>query len=159
MHKTLLGFLAGICISASALAQGPRPLDDAELATVSGRDGISIMVDLRLNQAALTDPAQASYLSLGFKGVDSKTNYLVFKNPHGALFIGGITIDMGKRTDGGSDYVAVGLPGHLMFGNVGFDSLNAQDNPLTVVPFNETLGGLNINGKMSMTGQLRLWTH
>lgn len=159
MYKTLLSFLAGICINADALAHGMRPLDDGELSKVSGKDGIGIAVDLRLNMASFTDPSANSNISLGFQGEDGKTNYLVIKNPRGALGIFALGINVAKRPDSGSDYVAVSLPGTVLFNNFGFESLNAQDNPATVVPFDQTLGGLSINGKMSMTGQLRLWAH
>ncbi|HJV52904.1 MAG TPA: DUF6160 family protein [Noviherbaspirillum sp.] len=158
MFKKPLCFVAGICIGAGAYAQGLRPLDDGELSKVSGKDGVGIMMDLQLNMTTLNDPNANSHIALGFKGADGKTNYIVVKNPRGALFTG-VAIDVKKRTDGGGDYVSLKLPSDAVFSNFGFESLNAQDNPATIVPFNQTLGGLKIDGKMSMTGELRLWSH
>lgn len=158
MYKKLLSFVAGLCVSAGALAQGLRPLDDGELSKVSGKDGLGIMMDLQVNMTSLTDASANSHVALGFKGEDGKTNYIVVKNPRGALFTG-IGIDVKKRTDGGPDYVAVKLPSDSIFSNFGFESISAQPDPTAVVPFNQTLGGLKIDGKMSMTGELRLWSH
>ncbi|MGE5621965.1 MAG: DUF6160 family protein [Bacillota bacterium] len=160
MYKRLLSLVVGIGISCGVPAQGLKPLDDGELSTVSGKDGVGIVMDLRLNMTSLTDSGSNSHIALGFKGEDGKTNYIVVKNPRGALFAG-VAIDVKKRTDGGPDYAAVKLPSEAVFSNFGFESLNAQDNPnpATAVPFNQTLGGLKIDGKMSMTGELRLWPH
>lgn len=158
MYKKLLSFIVGIGISVGSLAQGLRPLEDSELSKVSGKDGLGIMMDLQVNMTSLNDPNANSHIALGFKGEDGKTNYIVVKNPRGALFTG-VAIDIKKRTDGGPDYIAVKLPSDAVFSNFGFESLNAQDNPATIVPFNQTLGGLKIDGKMSMTGELRLWSH
>lgn len=158
MYKRAFILIAGIGISCGVLAQGLKPLDDSELSKVAGKDGVSIMMDLRLNMATLDDPNTNSHIALSFKGEDGKANYIVVKNPRGALFTG-VAIDVKKRTDGGPDYIAVKLPSDTIFANFGFESINAQNDPTTVIPFNQTLGGLKIDGRMSMTGELRLWPH
>jgi hypothetical protein len=62
-----------------------------------------------------------------------------------------------NRSDGGGDYIAIGLPGYVRYTNFGFESLSVQTDPNAPVTGN--LGSFNINGNISLQGQVRLWSH
>jgi hypothetical protein len=140
-----------LCVAAHAQ---PSALDDASLAQVSGRDGVSFAMHLALN-----DPAQSvsadSRLSLGFH-VDGNDTYLVINKLHGLIDMFDANLSMQKKPDG-SDYMALALPGTLKFTDFGFDSLSAQADPLA--PVTESLGRMSLNGTLSMQGQFRFWAH
>lgn len=148
------------CAAGSAMADPGKTLDDTELGAITGQNGISFATNVALNQVYQGSSTTQSRLALGFTGTDGKTNYLVFKRPHGVLGIYGLTLDVKNRTDGGGSYCEIGLPSTLSFNDVGFDSLNAQTtSAVQQTPFNQTLGSLSINGRLSMTGQLRVWAN
>jgi hypothetical protein len=152
--RTLLSTLLIFCCMSNAAAQA-RALDDSELALVAGGEGISIAMHLALNDPALANPGADSRLAFGFD-VDGKKTYLVFRNLRGMIDMFGLKLDIASRPDGG-DYSAITLPVLLKFNNFGFDSFSAQADPLA--PVTESLGRVNINGSLSMQGQLRLWAH
>lgn len=155
MLKRLLATLTGLCFSAGAMAQGPVALDDTALSDVVGGDGVSIAVHLSLNDPMLPNPVTDSRVSMGFN-VDGRTTYLVFRNPRGTIDMFGLTLDVEKKPDG-SDYVAIGLPAHVKYTNWGFESFSAQTDPAG--PVTESLGRFNMNGTVSMQGQIRMWAH
>lgn len=154
MLRDLLATLLGWSIAASAIAQ-TVPLDDAELAGVSGGDGISIAVHLSINDPTLPNPVTDSRISMGFN-VDGRDTYIVVRNPRGKIDMFGITLDVEKKPDGG-DYLAVGLPGHVKYTDWGFESFSAQTDP--TAPVTESLGRFNMNGTLNMQGQVRMWAH
>ncbi|RZI40468.1 hypothetical protein EGT07_22770 [Herbaspirillum sp. HC18] len=153
MRRIFAQLLAGLCVAGSAAAQ--QPLDDAELSAVSGADGVGFAMHLSLNDPSLHGSAGENRISMGFT-VDGKTTHLVTRNLHGSIDMFALTLDVEKKPDGGS-YLAIGLPGHLKYNDFGIDSFSAQPDP--AAPVTESLGRWNINGTVSMTGQLRVWAH
>lgn len=153
MHRIIASVVAGLYMAGSACAQ--QALNDEELSDVSGADGISIAMHLALNEPTTGGTMSENRISMGFK-VDNKTTYLVMKNLHGTIDMFALTVDVNTKPDGGS-YVAIGLPVHTKYSNFGFDSFSAQADPAAAVT--ESLGRMNVNGTVSMQGQLRLWAH
>lgn len=148
MCKFLLAAVAGLCLSAVALAQPPlRALDDAELAQVSAADGISFAMHLVVSDSSL---------SWGMRDAGGQSSYIVFKNLGGTVDMFATTLDVLKKPDG-SSYVEVGLPVYLKYTNYGFESLSVQNDPLA--PTTGNLGGINTNGTLSLQGQVRFWAH
>jgi hypothetical protein len=143
---------------AAGVAQGGtlQALDDKELAQVSGQDGISFAAHISLNDPTLVGAVADSRLSLGFNG-DGQNRYIVFKNVRGMVDMFAVTLGVQNRSDGGGDYIAIGLPEYVRYTNFGFESLSVQTDPNAPVTGN--LGSLNINGNVSLQGQVRLWSH
>jgi hypothetical protein len=146
-----------LCCGAAAVqsVQSGHPLDDDELAQVSGRDGIGIAMHLALNEQGASGAVVENRVSIGTT-VDGQTNYIVLKNLHGTIDMFALDLSVQKKPDG-ADYVEIGLPGYLKFGNFGFDSLSVQADP--AAPVTDSLGRVSINGTLSMQGQLRLGSH
>lgn len=157
LNMLVLALLLCCGAAAAQTAQTVRALDDEELSQVSGRDGVAIAMHLALNVPSATSGAgtTANRLSFGTT-VDGKTNYIVVQNLHGTIDMLALDLSVQKKPDG-TDYVEIGLPGYLKFGNFGFDSLSAQSDPQA--PVTDSLGRVNINGTLSMQGQLRMWAH
>ena len=147
----LWGLLAG-----AAQAGGLKALDDKALSQVTGQDGISFAAHVSLNDPTLVGAVADSRLSLGFTG-DVSTSYVVFKNVRGTVDMFAVSLGVQTRSDGGGDYIAIGLPGYVHYTNLGFESLSVQSDPNAAVSGN--LGSLNINGTVSLQGQVRLWSH
>ncbi|MFC3374802.1 hypothetical protein ACFOLJ_02660 [Rugamonas sp. CCM 8940] len=143
-------------LGARAAGQPLRPLDDAELSQVSGGDGISFAAHVVLNDPTLVGAVSDSRLSLGFNG-DGQTRYVVIKNVRGVVDMFAVSLGVKQRGDGGGDYIQIGLPGYVHYTNFGFESLSVQTDPNAAVSGN--LGSLNINGTVSLQGQVRLWSH
>lgn len=153
MRQILLTIaLIGCALSAAPVA-ALEPLDDETLASVSGRDGVGFAVSLRLNDPNNPTPVNDSRLSLGFN-VGGQQQYLVVKNLRGSMDMFAVFIDL-EQKPGGGDYVAVTLPGYLRFGHFGFESMSAQSDPRG--PITGNLGRFEIDGLMSMRGQIRMW--
>lgn len=155
MLKQLFLMMIGLCVGAVAFAQPPVAMDDSELAEVAGGDGVSIAVHLNLNDPTLSNAVTDSRVSMGFN-VNGKNTYLVIRNPRGTIDMFGLKLDIEKKPDG-TDYVAIGLPEHVKYTNWGFESFSAQADP--AAPVTESLGRLNMNGTVSMQGQVRMWAH
>ena len=132
-----------------------RALDDTELAKVSGGDGISFAAHVVLNDPTLVGAVSDSRLSLGFSG-GGQNRYIVFKNVRGTVDMFTVNLGVQTRSDGG-DYIAIGLPGYVRYTNFGFESLSVQNDPSAPVTGN--LGSVNINGTVSLQGQVRFWGH
>lgn len=152
MRKTFLAVVTSLCMS-GALAQ--QAMDDSELATVSGGDGINFAMHLSLNDPTLPGAVTDSRLTMGFN-VDGRNTYIVVKNPRGTIDMFGMSLNVEKKPDG-SDYVAIGLPQYTKYGDFGFESLSVQTDPMG--PVTESLGRFNLNGTVTMQGELRLWAH
>ena len=148
MHRTLLIALAGLCIHGAALARPLRALDDAQLAQVRAGDGVSIAMHFTPNIGSLT---------WGMTDAGGKTAYVVVKNLSGAIDMFALTLDVLKKPDGSGDYVALGLPGYVKYTNYGFESLSVQADPQA--PTTGNLGSFNVNGSLSLQGQVRFWAH
>jgi len=65
-----------------------------------------------------------------------------------------LTLDVLKKPDGSGDYVALGLPVYMKYTNYGFESLSVQTDPQA--PATGNLGSFNINGTLSMQGQVEV---
>lgn len=155
MPRTFMIMLAALGLSTAAMAQGPRPLDDSELEQISGGDGVNIAMHLALNDPALAGSTK-NRLTWGFND-GTQTTYMVIDNLSGTIDMYALGISVENKPDGSGGYIAVSLPTHLRFTNFGFESLSAQTDPSG--PVTGSLGGIGINGTMSMQGQLRIWPH
>ncbi|GAB3549532.1 hypothetical protein GCM10027343_31470 [Noviherbaspirillum agri] len=155
MLRKLLAVMIALCLHVEASAQAPLPLDDAELAQVTGGDGVGIAVHLVLNDPSIPGmtPNRRTW---GFKDGNGDSTYLVFQNMHGKIDMFALGIDIEKKPDGG-DYVALTLPTHLRFTDFGVDSISAQIDP--AAPVSGSIGSFNIDGNLSMQGQMRFWAH
>jgi hypothetical protein len=111
-----------------------------------------------LNDPTLVGAVSDSRLSLGFSG-GGQNRYIVFKNVRGTVDMFAVSLGVQTRSDGGGDYIAIGLPGYVRYTNLGFESLSVQNDP--TAPVTNSLGSLNINGTVSLQGQVRFasWGH
>jgi hypothetical protein len=141
---------------AAVPARTLQPLDDGELARVSARDGISFAAHVVINDPALVGAVPDSRLSLGFGG-DGPMRYVVIRNVRGVVDMFGLGLNVEKKPDGSGDYVALTLPGYVKYSNFGFESLSVQNDPQA--PVTSSMGSVNINGSLSLQGQLRIWSH
>ncbi len=148
--------LAALCIAAQAGAQPLRALADTDLAQVAGQDGVSFAAHIVINDPTLVGAVSDSRLSLGFAGADGNSRYVVLRNVRGVIDLGTVSIDVQARPDG-SEHIALTLPGTVKFERFGFESMSVQNDPLA--PVTASMGSLNIDGTINMTGQLRLWAH
>lgn len=155
-YRTLLAFVAACCC-ASAQSANLKQLDDEEMSEVRGGDGISFAAHVVINDPTLVGAVSDSRLSLGFKGEGGQTRYIVIKNVRGVIDMFSVSLGVQQRSDGGGDYIAIGLPGYVKYTNFGFESLSVQTDPNAAVTGN--LGSLNVNGTLSLQGQVRLWSH
>ena len=96
-------------------------------------------------------------LTWGMKDAAGQTSYVVIKNISGTVDMFALTLDVLKKPDGSGDYVALGLPVYMKYTNYGFESLSVQTDPQASTTGN--LGSFNINGTLSMQGQIRFWAH
>lgn len=154
--KRLWFTLLALAGCTQALAGGLRPLEDTEMSNVTGGDGISFAAHIVLNDPTLVGAVADSRLSLGFNG-DGQNRYLVIKNLRGSIDMWAVSLGVQQRSDGGGDAITIGLPGYVRYGNFGFESLSVQTDP--TAPVTGNLGSLNINGNVSLQGQVRLWSH
>ncbi|TFW29012.1 hypothetical protein [Duganella callida] len=153
MKRALFLLMLGIgAVQAGEL----RALDDQELSQVRGGDGISFAAHVVLNDPTLVGAVSDSRLSLGFNG-DGQMRYIVFKNVRGAVDMFAVSLGVQNRSDGNGDYIAIGLPGYVKYTNFGFESLSVQTDP--TAPVTGNLGSININGTVSLQGQVRFWGH
>jgi hypothetical protein len=153
MMRRLLCLLVWMgCAQAGEL----RALDDQELSQVRGGDGISFAAHVVLNDPTLVGAVSDSRLSLGFSG-GGQNRYIVFRNVRGTVDMFAVSLGVQTRADGGGDYIAIGLPGYVRYTNFGFESLSVQNDP--TAPVTGNLGSLNINGTLSLQGQVRFWGH
>lgn len=155
MRNFLLRALLACLIAAPAHAQSLKPLDDGELAQVSGGDGLGIAAHISLNDPTLPGAVTDSRFTVGYR-VDGQTTYIVIRNPRGTIDIAPFTLSAHKKPDGG-DYMALTLPESVRYGNFGFESLSVQNDPFG--PVTDSLGRFNINGTVTMQGQFRFWAH
>lgn len=154
--RLLPALLAWLGCATLAAAAPLQALDDSELAAVSGRDGISFAAHVVLNDPTLVGAVSDSRLSLGFNG-DGQNRYIVIKNVRGVVDMFAVSLGVRQRSDGGGDFIEVGLPGYVHYTNLGFESLSVQTDPNAAVTGN--LGSVNINGTVWLQGQVRLWSH
>ncbi|MBV8124087.1 MAG: hypothetical protein JO370_08385 [Paucibacter sp.] len=144
------------CSCALAAAGPLRALDDGELAEVRGQDGISFAAHISINDPSLVGAVTDSRLSLGFNG-DGTNRYVVIKNLRGTVDMFAVSLSAQSRSDGGGDYIAIGLPGYVRYTNFGFESLSVQTDP--TAPITGNLGSMNLNGTVSLQGEVRIWNH
>ncbi len=154
MKRSLASVAFSIAVQAGA--QPLHALDDSDLAQVAGQDGVSFAAHIVINDPTLAGAVSDSRLSLGFAGADGSRRYLVLRNVRGVIDMATVGIDVHTRPDGG-DYLALTLPGTVRFERFGFASMSVQNDPLA--PVTASMGSLDIDGTLNMTGQLRLWAH
>jgi hypothetical protein len=143
------------CAGAGAATAGPRPISDAELAKVSGADGVSFAMRLELNREGDHMAPGDSRLWIG-QQVDGRTTYTVLRNVSGVVQMVGLNIAAHTAPDG-TNYVAFTMPSLTRFTDAGFESLSVQADPHA--PVTQSLGRFTLNGELQMQGQLRLWAH
>lgn len=153
--QLLCALLIGLLACGAAHAN-PRALDEAELAEVSGGDGVSFAIHFVLNDPLASGTATDSRIVAGYT-VDGRTTYTVIKNLRGVIDLFSVHLDIKDRPDGGGSYVALSLPGYLHFDHYGFEQLGVQADPSA--PISGDLGRFEINGNLSMQGQFRFWAH
>ncbi len=153
MRRILSALVLASFVLLVAPARGLESLDDETLANVSGRDGIAFAVSLRLNDPNNSSPVTDNRLVTGFN-VGGQQQYLVVRNLRGSMDMFAVLIDVAHKPDG-DDYLAVTLPGYLRFGHFGFESMSAQTDPRG--PITGNLGRFEIDGMLSMRGQVRMW--
>lgn len=158
MRRLLLCLL--VCCAAAALPvraapAALAPLDDAALSQVAGGDSINFAAHVVLNDPSLVGAVADSRLSIGFNG-NGQNSYIVIKNVRGTVDMFSVSLGPVKMADG-SDAIAIGLPGYVKYSNFGFESLSVQGDPLA--PVTSSMGALNINGTLSIQGQVRMWAH
>jgi hypothetical protein len=154
-RQAVLAILSA-CSCALASAEPLRALEDQELEQVTGRDGISFAAHISINDPALVGAVADSRLSLGFNG-DGTNRYIVLKNLRGTVDMFAVSLGVHSRSDGNGDYIGIGLPGYVRYTNFGFESLSVQTDP--TAPVTGNLGSVNLNGTLSLQGELRIWTH
>ncbi len=140
------------CASCLGLA-APQAIDDAELATVVGRDGIGLAVHLEMNSALLDGADMDSRLTAGFK-VHGMTTYAIAQNVGGVIDLFAMTLNVRKQPNG-TDYIDLGLPFFVGVSQFGYRALSVQTDP--VAPVTHDYGQLLLNGHMAMQGHLYLW--
>jgi hypothetical protein len=152
----LLTLLLAALLGAPAWATPPlQPLDDGELSGVVGGDGLNFAAHIVINDPSLVGAVTDSRLSIGFNG-NGQSSYIVLKNVRGTIDMFSVSLSTVQMPDG-SDAVAIGLPGYVKYSNFGFESLSVQSDPLA--PVTNSMGSLNINGTLSIQGQVRMWAH
>jgi len=154
IRQAVLAILSACSCAVAGAA--PQPLDDAELGQVTGRDGISFAAHISINDPSLVGAVADSRLSLGFNG-DGTNRYIVLKNLRGTVDMFAVSLSVQNRSDGNGDYIAIGLPGYVRYTNFGFESLSVQTDPSA--PVTGSLGSMNLNGVVNLTGEVRIWTH
>ncbi|WP_245549307.1 hypothetical protein [Noviherbaspirillum massiliense] len=125
------------------------------MAEISGRDGVAFSVKLSLNDPSLAGAFPGARLSLGFH-VDGQTTYLMFNELRGKLELHDYGISTQKKPDG-TDYMALTLPQYVKFTDFGFESMTVQTDP--IASSSASLGRMNLNGTLSMQGEMRFWAH
>lgn len=142
--------LALLLVVAGAAQAAPEPLSDAELAAVHGREGLVLAVHLVMTAKSLVDVTTVS-------GVRT---YLTAHDFGGTVDLVGLTLDRRRRTDGGTDYLDLGMPPTLRFVQFGFGALTAQTDPfdpLAAPPAASNYGQVRLDGSASMTGHFLFW--
>ena len=139
---------------AGAAHAAPVPLDDTALSEVRGGEGIGLVVHLELNSGLLTGDALGGRLAAGFK-VDGTTTYAVLDGIGGVMDLMAVTLNVKTRSDGGGDYLELGLPAFVSFNQFGFRALGAQTDPNAAVT--QSYGQVLLHGNGSMTGRVLLW--
>ncbi len=134
----------------------PVALSDEELSGVCGQDGIGLAIHLELNSALIASGVLNSSLTAGFK-VNGTTTYAVVQNLGGVLDLIGLTLNIHTRSDGGGDYIDLGLPSFVGFKQFGFRALGAQTDPSAAIAPSGSYGQVLLNGTGTMTGHLLIW--
>jgi hypothetical protein len=148
LHRFAAACLA-LCLATSAQA-APEPLSDDELAAVHGREGIVFAIHLVMASKSLVDVTT----------VNGVKTYLTAHDFGGTVDIVGLTLDRRRRTDGGTDYLDIGMPLSLRFVQFGFSALTVQTDPfdpLAAPAPGSGYGQLRLDGTASMTGHFYFW--
>lgn len=131
----------------------PRPMDDADMAAVTGQDGIGFAVHLEMNSALLDGADLNSRLTAGFN-VNGLTTYAIALNVGGVIDMFAMTLNLRTRPDG-SDYIDLGLPFFVGVSQFGYRALAAQTDPTGAIT--RSYGQLLLNGHVAMQGHLFMW--
>ncbi|MBV8123847.1 MAG: hypothetical protein JOY60_10740 [Burkholderiaceae bacterium] len=151
-HPVRLGLAAAWLALAASSAQAIETLSDEDLSSVHAQDGIGLSGHLQFNVNA----GAISNLSLGFN-VGGSTSYLVFQQFSGTLDFLGLQVQALSTPAGSavSDVIAITLPTWVGFTNFGVGAIAAQTSP--TAPITSSLGQIQLNGSMYLTGQVLLW--
>lgn len=145
--KHLCSTVLGLLLCGAVNAAPMQALNDEELSEVTGGAiGLAAHVDLNIDRIAW-----------GFNGADDVKTYLVIDKLDGIIDVFALAIDLKRRADGGSDYVAISLPDYIRFTKFGIGSIGAQSDALA--PVTGSLGRFEIDGQLSFTGQVIIWPH
>lgn len=162
LHQGLRLFAVGLLAVASAAHASVEELTDDVLSSVSGEDGVTIMLHLEWNANALTsvDLSNSSSISVGFfdAGAADEANkhtYLTFQGFGGIVDMWSIHIDARTGPADVGDYVDITLPNLVAFKQFGFRSLYAQTN--TTAEPSASYGKLLLNGSATVTGNMYIW--
>lgn len=156
MLLSLCRFLA-LCsmMFVAAVAQAnPVPLEEQEMADVSGQDGIGFAMHLEMNSAVLSGADLNSRLTAGFE-VDGLTTYAIALNVGGIIDMYAMTLNLRERPDGGGDYLDLSLPFFVGVDHFGFRALAAQTSATASIQ--NSYGQLLLNGYMNVRGHLYMW--
>ncbi|MGC4059480.1 MAG: hypothetical protein QM749_00930 [Aquabacterium sp.] len=146
--------LCAVMMGLSLLAHAePQPLDDADMADVTGQDGIGFAVHLEMNSALLDGADLNSRLTAGFN-VNGLTTYAIALNVGGVIDMFAMTLNLRARPDG-SDYIDLGLPFFVGVSQFGYRALAAQTDPTAAIT--RSYGQLLLNGHVAMQGHLYMW--
>lgn len=144
----------GLCGAAMPLYAEPAPLDDQDMAEVTGGDGIGFAVHLEMNSALLNGVDLNSRLVAGFD-VNGLKTYAIALNPGGIIDMYAMTLNLRSRADGGGDYLDIGLPFFVGVAQFGFRAFGVQADP--TAPITNNYGSLLLNGHVAMQGHVYLW--
>jgi hypothetical protein len=150
----LCALVIGLSLLMLAHAE-PKPMDDADMAAVTGQDGIGFAVHLEMNSAVLDGAEMNSRLTAGFN-VNGLTTYAIALNVGGIIDMYAMTLNLRTRPDGG-DYIDLGLPFFVGVSQFGYRALSAQTDPTG--PITHNYGQLLLNGHVAMQGHLYLWAN
>jgi len=147
-----LALVTLVCFQTVAFAV-PEPLNDQDMASVSGQDGISFAVHIEMNSSLLQGAQLNNRLIAGFT-VDDVTTYAVALNVGGIIDMYAMTLNLRTRPDGG-DYIDMGLPFFVGVNQFGFRALGVQTDP--TAPITRNYGQVLMDGHFAMRGHLYLW--
>jgi hypothetical protein len=147
----------GLLGIAASVAAEPVPLDNADLAEVVGREGISLYLHLEVNSADTATPYSGARFTRSFN-VNGITTYAAAQGLRGTLDLMGVTVDVSARPDQpGGSYLDIGLPGLVAANQFGFRAFGVQTDPQAAVLPEQSMGGVLLHGVGTQTGRFLMW--
>lgn len=126
----------------------PLPLENVELAEISGQGGLTLVVHLVVNAS----------VAAGFRDGEAES-YVKWEDVGGVLHLSGIQLDV-NELEQSVPYGAVrlGMPTHVSAENFGFGAVSVTSTPALSVTPETNFGQLRLNGSGQMTGSLLFWS-